>query len=116
MTKIEANTFYFCSSLEEVVIPENVESIGANAFGFCESLARVIIKFGGNLERSNIGDALEDSAFEGAGQKPGGLTLIVPGGQVYGLLLNGWGNKSSVMGKIHSEESLIGDFVADTNA
>lgn len=36
--------FNNCSSLTEITIPENVNSIGANAFVYCRNLTKINIK------------------------------------------------------------------------
>ena len=43
MTNIGDHAFSGCSSLAEVVIPNNVTNIGDRAFSFCSSLAEVVI-------------------------------------------------------------------------
>ena len=42
LKKIEEKAFYGCDSLEEIVIPEDVE-LQKNSFSFCESLKKVIL-------------------------------------------------------------------------
>ena len=51
---IEDNLFYECSTLNEVIITNNVTEIGDNAFDSCESLVNVTFEENSNLE--TIGD------------------------------------------------------------
>jgi hypothetical protein len=44
--------FYGCISLEEIIIPDTVITIGAEAFGKCESLSKLIIP--DNVISSNL--------------------------------------------------------------
>ena len=58
--KLIANTaFYRCQSLEEVVLPNTVESIGANAFADCSKLRNILI--GKNV--SSIGENAFNNDF-----------------------------------------------------
>ena len=38
MTSIGERAFYYCSALESLRIPDNVQAIGQNAFGKCDKL------------------------------------------------------------------------------
>ena len=44
VTNIESSAFQYCSSLETIVLGENVNSIGGSAFGDCYQLKRVFCK------------------------------------------------------------------------
>lgn len=44
MTCIRAYTFQGCTSLKEVTLSGNLESIGASAFKYCPSLANIYMK------------------------------------------------------------------------
>lgn len=57
LAAIPAKTFYGCKSLESIVVPDSVESVGLSAFEGCEALKRVTL--GANV--LSIGD----SAFSG---------------------------------------------------
>lgn len=46
LTMIDSNSFYGCSSLETIVIPENVTRIGEYAFAFCENLKEITLPEG----------------------------------------------------------------------
>ena len=46
ITRIGEYTFYYCTSLTSITIPNGVTSIGSNAFAFCEDLIEVTISDG----------------------------------------------------------------------
>ena len=46
VTRIEHDTFLYCSRLTSVTIPDSVTSIGSNAFQYCSSLTSIVIPQG----------------------------------------------------------------------
>jgi hypothetical protein len=46
LTEIKETTFYGCSALEEIVIPQSVTTIETKAFQYCRSLMHIIIPEG----------------------------------------------------------------------
>ena len=46
VTSIENYTFYYCTNLTSIILPESVTSIGNNAFGYCEKLTSINIPEG----------------------------------------------------------------------
>lgn len=111
LSEIKEFTFYNCSSLSEITLPEEIQSIGPSAFYRCVNLSRVTVKFGKNLNESNVGASLGNSAFGDAGTGAGGLIIIVPDDK-YAVFRSGW---LSVKDNIYAAGDVVGDFVVKIN-
>ena len=111
LAEIKEFTFYNCIGLKEITLPSEIQSIGPSAFYRCTSLTRVKVEFGKNLNESNVGASLGNSAFGDAGTGAGGLVIIVPDDK-YSIFRSGW---ISVRNNIYSESDVVGDYVVTTN-
>ena len=111
LSEIKEFTFYNCNSLSEIVLPEEILSIGPSAFYRCSNLSRVVVKFGKNLNESNVGASIGNSAFGDAGTGAGGLAIIVPDDK-YAVFRAGW---IADRDRIYSASNVVGDYVVRIN-
>ena len=61
VTAIEGNAFHGMSSLTEIYIPNEIESIGGGAFSFCQSLTSVVFEEGSKITTIEISTFMDTS-------------------------------------------------------